>query len=55
LTPDEVTRAVEMGKAGWLNEEGMQLVRGCWVVENWMEGVSCAVEAAGLIADVMRA
>ena len=42
LMPD----AVEMGKAGLLNEEGMMLVEGYWVVDDWMEGVRYVVGAA---------
>ena len=38
-----MTAAVVMGKLGWLNEEAMKLVEECWVVDDWMEGVSCAV------------
>lgn len=47
--------ALEMGKAGWLNEEGMKLVGGCWVVGDWMEGVRGVVEAASLIVVGIRA
>ena len=36
LTPNEVTSAVEMGKAGWLNEEGIKLVGGAeWLKIGW--------------------
>ena len=38
-----MTGAVVMGKLGWLSEEGMKLVEECWVVDDWMEGVSGAV------------
>ena len=55
LMPGEVTAAVEMGKVGWLNAEGRKLVGGCWVVDDWMEGVRCDVEAAWFIVDGMRA
>ena len=55
LMRGEVTAAVEMGKAGWLNEEGMNLLGGCWVVDDCMEGVRCDVEAAWFIVDGMRA
>ena len=34
LMPAEVTGAVEMSKAGWLNEELVNLVGGCWVVDD---------------------
>ena len=36
-TPGELTGAVEIGKAVWLNEEGSKSVEGCWVVDDWME------------------
>ena len=47
--------AVEIGEAGWLNEEGMKLVGGCWVVGDWMEGVRCVIGAAPLIVVGIRA
>ena len=55
--PDEVTGAVviHVGKLGWLNEERLKLVRGCWVVDDWMEGVRSVVGAAWFIVDEMRA
>ena len=37
--------AVEMGKAGWLNEERNKFVEGCWVVDDWMEDESSLVGA----------
>lgn len=53
LTPDEVTGAVMMGEAGWLDEEPMNLVGGCWVVEDSMEGVRCVAGAAWFIVNGM--
>ena len=47
--------AVEIGAAEWLNEEGMKLVGGCWVVGDWMEGVRCVIRAASLIVVGIRA
>ena len=37
LTTGEVTGAVEIGKAVWLNEEGNKFVEGCLVDDDWME------------------
>ena len=47
--------AVEIGAAEWLNEEGMKLVGGCWVVGDWMESVRCVIRAASLIVVGIRA
>ena len=47
LTPD----AIEMGTPGVLNEEGMRLVEGCWVVDTWMKGVRNVAGAAWFVVD----
>ena len=53
--PNGMTGAVVMGKAGSLKEEGIKLVGGCWVVDDWMEGASCVVGVAWFIVDEMGA
>ena len=46
LTPNEIPGAVVMGKAGWLNEEGFELVVECQIGQGLMKGVSCVVGLA---------
>ena len=53
--PNEMTVAVKMGKKGWLNEEGIKLVGGCWVVDDWMEEERIAVGVAWFTIHGMRA
>ena len=38
-----MTSAVVLGKAGWLNDEGIKLAEGWWVVDNEMQGLRCVV------------
>ena len=53
--PNEMTVAVKMGKKGWLNEEGIKRVGGCWVVDDWMEEERIGVGVAWFIVHGMRA
>ena len=50
-----MTGVVVIGRTGLLKVEGIKLVGGCWVVDDWMEGASCVVEVAWFIVDDMGA
>lgn len=41
-----MTSAVVLGKAGWLDDEGIKLAEGWWVVDNEMQGLRCVVGVA---------
>ena len=53
--PNGMTGAVVMGRTGLFKEEGIKLVGGCWVVDDWMEGASCVIEVGWFIVDDMGA